>query len=473
MVEIFTVVLLGVLWGLAFGVIPTAGPTTAILTGYFFIPFFYSDPYLGVAFYTAMIAACATGDTWSSILLGIPGSSSSAATVIDGYPLAKKGKATFALSAAFTSSTVNGLLFGSLVFLFMPIYSKLLLVFGIPELLMLNVLALTSVIFLVKGRIYLGFISVLIGFLLGYVGIDENNAPRLTFGYEYLEDGISILILASGLFAVPELFEMYLKDNRLQSLNSSWKQVKLGILAWKKYWRVSIQGGIIGAVVGAVPGVHGVVADWLAYAQTQASYPKRIFGKGNIAGVVGPEGANNAVTAASFVPTVVFGIPGTPFASVILSIFYLLHFDLGSIDIQSDDNFYKYLATGFLGGTVLVGLFCVLLSKPITVLLKIPAKIYAPLILFLICWSCYQISHTYYDIAILAVCSAIGLLSKRFELNRPAMLLAFILFSKIEALTIQTVSLYNMFSLMERPIFIILLFLILTIAFAGVKYVRN
>ena len=153
--ELLIFILLGVCWGLVFGVIPTAGPTTALLTSYMFFPYFYSDPYLGVAFYTAMVAACTTGDTWSSILLGIPGSSSSAATVIDGYPLAQKGKATFALSAAFTSSTVNGLLFGCLVFLFMPVYSKLLLIFGIPELLMLNILALTAVIFLIKGKPHL------------------------------------------------------------------------------------------------------------------------------------------------------------------------------------------------------------------------------------------------------------------------------------------------------------------------------
>jgi len=471
--ELLIFILLGVCWGLVFGVIPTAGPTTALLTSYMFFPYFYSDPYLGVAFYTAMVAACTTGDTWSSILLGIPGSSSSAATVIDGYPLAQKGKATFALSAAFTSSTVNGLLFGCLVFLFMPVYSKLLLIFGIPELLMLNIIALVAVIFLIKGRISLGILSILIGFVFGYVGIDENNAPRLTFGTSYLQDGISILIFAAGLFAVPELLDMFIGKTKLQKLDSSWKQVKLGFFAYVKYWKVSLRGGIIGAIVGAIPGVHGIVADWLAYTQTRASYPNRKFGNGNIAGVVGPEGANNAVHAASFVPTVVFGIPGTPFAAIILSIFYMLHFDLGSVSIQQDNDFYKYLAAGFLGGTVLVGVLCVALSKPITALLRIPTKIYAPLILILICWSCYQISHTFYDIATLVVCSALGLLSKRIELNRPAMLLAFILFTKIEALTIQAVSLYNITSLLDRPIFIAMLIATLLIAFAGVRYVRK
>ena len=115
--EIFFVLLLGVLWGLALGIIPTAGPSTALLTGFAFVPHFYNDPYLAIIFYTGMVAACTTGDTWSSILLGIPGSSSSAATVLDGYPLAKQGKATYALSAAFTSSTLNGLFWESSILL--------------------------------------------------------------------------------------------------------------------------------------------------------------------------------------------------------------------------------------------------------------------------------------------------------------------------------------------------------------------
>ena len=151
----------------------------------------------------------------------------------------------------------------------------------------------------------------------------------------------------------------------------------------------------------------------------------------------------------------------------------MLHFDLGSVSLQSDESFYKYLATGFLGGTALVGLLCVFLSKPITMLLKVPTKIYAPLILLLICWACYQISHTYFDIVILAVCSAIGLISKRLELNRPAMLLAFILFAKIEALTFQTMSLYNVSAILDRPITLAMIVMTLLTITAGIKYIKN
>lgn len=436
--EIFVIVA-GVLYGLLFGVIPTAGPTTALLTSYIFLPYFYSDPYLGVLFYTALVAACTTGDTWSSILLGIPGSSSSAATVVDGYPIARSGRATLALSSAFTSSTVCGIIFGSLVFLFMPYYAKLLLVFGVLELLLLNIFALCCVVFLVKQNKLLGLLGVCLGFLFGYVGIDENNADRLTFGYTYFQSGIAVSIFVSGLFAVPELLNLFVKQPKVENLNANFKHVILGIKSWFKYKKVALTGGVIGSIVGALPGVHGIVADWLSYGRAKHVHPHS-----RVAGVVGPEGANNAVHAASFVPTVVFGIPGTPFAAVILSLFFMLHFELGSIDIQFDDRFFDTLAIGYIGGTVLVGLLCLILSVPITWILKVPPRIYAVLILILIGWACYQVTHTYFDLIALAICSMLGIFAKACSINRPAILLAFILFPKIEALSYQTIGIYNL-----------------------------
>ena len=437
MIELF-VIFCGVMYGLLFGIIPTAGPTTALLTSFIFLPYFYNDPYLGVLFYTALVAACTTGDTWSSILLGIPGSSSSAATVVDGYPIARSGRATLALSSAFTSSTLCGILFGSLVFFFMPYYAKLLLVFGVLELLLLNIFALLCVVFLIKENKLLGLLGVAIGFLFGYVGIDENNAQRLTFGYTYFSSGIPISIFVSGLFAIPELVNLFVNKPKVENLNANLKHVILGLKSWYKYKKVALTGGAIGSFVGALPGVHGIVADWLSYGRAKREHPHS-----RVAGVVGPEGANNAVHAASFVPTVVFGIPGTPFAAVILSLFFMLHFELGSIDIQFDDKFFDTLAIGYIGGTLLVGLLCLILSVPITWILKVPPRIYAVIIFILICWSCYQVTHTKFDIITLVICSALGIMAKTFTINRPAILLAFILFPKIEALSYQTIGIYN------------------------------
>jgi len=433
----FFIILCGVLYGLLFGVIPTAGPTIALLTSFIFIPYFYSDPYLGVMFYTALVAACTTGDTWSSILLGIPGSSSSAATVIDGYPIARNGRATLALSLAFTSSTISGLLFGSLTFLFMPYYAKLLLIVGIPELLLFNIFALFCVVFLIKENKLLGILGVLIGFVFGYVGIDENNADRLTFGYTYFQSGIPVIIFVSGLFAMPEIMNLFVKCPKVENLNAKFSHIILGFKFWYKYKSISLMGGVIGSIVGILPGVHGIIADWLSYGRS-----KRIYPHSRVAGVIGPEGANNAVHAASFVPTVVFGIPGTPFAAVILSLFFVLNFELGSTDIQTDKHFFNAMTIGYLSGTALVGMLCILLSVPITWILKIPARFYAVIIFLLICWSSYQVTYTKFDIITLGICSILGICCKYFSINRPAVLLAFILGPRIEALFYQTISMY-------------------------------
>ena len=437
MIELF-VIFCGVMYGLLFGVIPTAGPTTALLTSLLFVPLFNNDPYLGVMFYTSLVAACTTGDTWSSILLGVPGSSSSAATVMDGHPIAKNGRATLALSTAFVSSTFSGLIFGTLVFFMMPFFSELLLIFSFLELLLLNIFALICVIFLIKQKIIYGIIGIAIGFIFGYVGIDENNSQRLTFGYTYFQSGIPVAIFVSGLFAVPELLDLFFKKPKLQKLNPNFKHIVLGIKFVNKYKKLSLTGGLIGSIVGVLPGIHGIIADWLSYIRSKKIYPNS-----RIAGVIGPEGANNSVHAASFVPTVVFGIPGTPFAAVILSIFFMLNFELGSLSIQNDIQFFNSMAAGYIIGTIIVGSMCLILSVPISYILKVPPKIFSIIILLLIIWSCFQVTNTKFDLITLFLCSLLGIFTKKTNINRPAILLAFILFPKIESLSFQTLGFYN------------------------------
>jgi len=147
--EYFYAIIAGTLYGLTIGIIPGAGATTGLVALYPFVGIFLSmgDPYLGVVFLMAVVAASTTGDTYTSVLLGIPGANSAAATVVDGFPLAQQGKATYAISAAVTVSTINGILWGPLVFLLLPWYSKLVMFFGTPELWAFTILAFVTVVF--------------------------------------------------------------------------------------------------------------------------------------------------------------------------------------------------------------------------------------------------------------------------------------------------------------------------------------
>ena len=178
MIEILFL-LLGTIYGLVIGIIPAAGATTGLVALFGFIHYFVNDPYLGVIFCMAVVAASTTGDTYSGVLLGIPGANSAAATVVDGYPLAQQGKATYALSAAITTSTVNGLIWGTLTFALLPWYVQLIMYFGIPELWSFVILSLACVGFVSNKFWFRSIIAIIIGFSIGLIGVDPyTNVDR-------------------------------------------------------------------------------------------------------------------------------------------------------------------------------------------------------------------------------------------------------------------------------------------------------
>ena len=445
----------GTLYGLAMGIIPGAGATTALI---FLFPLMsvFPDPYLAVIFVMAVVAASTTGDTYTGVLLGIPGANSAAATMVDGFPLALQGKATYAISAAVTTSTVNGLLWGALVFFLLPYYTNLIMVFGVPELWAFTMLALATVVFVSSKWWIRGLVALAIGIFAGMIGVDPTtNADRWTGGWEYLGAGIQLLPMVAGLFAIPELIEGLRTRNSTAPSIANGKQTREGILAvWHNKW-LALRGGFIGAFIGILPGLGGAMADWIAYGQAVATTPKAdpAMGKGNIRGVIGPEGANNAQKATSMIPTVLFGIPGAPFAAIIIGLFAYLNFELGTVDLAMDSRFFDSMLYGFMLATVLVGVLCLLLTRYIAMIAHIPYKYYFPLLLGFITLACVQYTGGWEDYAILAICSIVGILAKQFKFSRPALLFGFILADRIEALTVQMSSLYTFERLLDRPIF--------------------
>jgi TctA family transporter len=443
----------GVLYGMFIGIVPSIGATTGLITLYGVMPFFLGDPYLGVIFLMAVIAASTTGDSFTSILLGIPGANSAAATMVDGFPLAKQGRASYAISAAVTTSTVNGLLWGALVFLFFPYYGNLLLILGIPELWGFTVLALATVGFISTSNVIRSIIAIIIGIVIGMVGVDPTtNAERFTFGWFYLQDGIQLMPVVAGLFAIPELLNGF---KQRQATTTVVKQEVLeGMKAvWQNRW-LALKGGCIGAFIGLLPGLGGAVSDWMAYGSAVASNPNEKFGNGNIKGVIGPEGSNNAQKATSMVPTVLFGIPGAPFAAVLMGLLMYLGIELGTPDLVEDTQFFYSMSFGFLAATVIVAIISLLGVNYICKITAVPYKYYFPLLLGIITWACMQYTGGWEDLAMLIIFSILGLGMKRYKYSRPAMLMAFILADKIENLTIQLTTLYTLETLITRPIFI-------------------
>jgi putative tricarboxylic transport membrane protein len=461
----------GTLYGLAIGIIPGAGATTGLI---FLFPLMamFPDPYLAVIFVMAVVAASTTGDTYTGVLLGIPGANSAAATMVDGFPLALQGKATYAISAAVTTSTINGLLWGALVFFLLPWYTNLILIFGVPELWAFTILALATVTFISNKWWIRGLIALAIGIFVGMIGVDPNtNADRWTGGWEYLGAGIQLLPMVAGLFAIPELIDgLRTRRTTANPKITDGKQTRDGIIAvWHNKW-LALRGGFIGAFIGILPGLGGAMADWMAYGQAVATTkdPKPEFGKGNIRGVIGPEGANNAQKATSMIPTVLFGIPGAPFAAIIIGLFAYLDFELGTIDLAMDTKFFDSMLYGFMLATVLVGVLCLLLTRYIAKIAQVPYKYYFPLLLAFIVLACVQYTGGWEDYAILAICSIVGILAKEFKFSRPALLFGFILADRVEALTVQMFGLYNFEKLLDRPIFWTLIAVTLAVLVWGI-----
>ena len=449
--------LAGTFYGLLIGILPGAGATTGLIFVFSFITLF-PDPYLGVIFVMAVVAASTTGDTYTGVLLGIPGANSAAATMVDGFPLALQGKATYAISAAVTTSTLNGLLWGSLTFFLLPYYVPLIMIFGVPELWAFTMLALVCVTFVTNKYWFRSMLALCLGLFIGLIGVDPStNADRWLFGWDYLADGVQLMPLVAGLFAIPELLAG-LKQRSVTGapVLASKKQTKDGIVAvWNNKWD-AIRGGIIGAFIGLLPGLGGAVADWMAYSSTVASHPKDTFGNGNIKGVIGPEGANNAQKATSMIPTVLFGIPGASFAAIVIGLFAYLDFELGTLELAQDTKFFDSMLYGFMFATVLVGAICLLTTPIIARIAQIPYKYYFPVLLGFIVLACVQYTGGWEDYFILALCSVVGLLAKRYKFSRPALLFAFILSDRIEALTVQMSGLYTVEKLLDRNIFLVL-----------------
>ncbi len=469
-------VLAGTLYGFLFGLIPVAGATVALLSVFGFISWFSHDPYLLVIFTTAVVASSTIGDSFSSIIMNIPGAGGSAASMVDGFPLSKQGFGAKALSAALHTSVVNGIVWGMLVFLLLPYYAKAIMYFGIPETLLFILFAFTSICFISNRYWFRGILSLLIGIFLGLIGQNPiSGAERFTFGWEYLGGGAQMAPILAGVLAFPELYEAYVnrknteRNNSIQDVTS--QIIQGAIDSWKFKWD-GLRGGFVGAIIGIVPGIGGAIADWIAYGQTVAFNKKEKieFGSGNIKGVIGCEGANNAQKATSYVPTVLFGIPGAPFEVVILALFMIVGIELGSPGLLTDFTFFKTLSIGYFWGLLLSFIIGIVFIKYAVKITNLPFSYYFWPIIILLVWSSVQYTGYWEDYIIFVICCVAGIVLKKIKFSRAALLIGFVLSEKLEKTLIQFNSLYSISDLVNSNISLVLLALIIVAIIYGIFF---
>jgi TctA family transporter len=432
---------LGVVMGLAVGIFPGLGGIAGLSL---LLPFMYGmDPVMGLALMIGMVAVVPTSDTFASVLMGIPGSSASQATVLDGFPMAKKGEAARALSAAFASSLFGGLVGATFLTVFILIARPIVLAFGLPEMLMITLFGL-SMVAVLAGRIPLkGIAAAGLGIMIGTIGIaDAGGSLRMaSYDIPYLTDGLKLVIVGLGIFAVPEIVSLLRQDTSIAkdaNLGAGWL---VGVKDWFANIWLSIRCSIIGVVVGVIPGLGGSVVDWIAYGHTvQTTKDKSNFGKGEVRGVIGPESSNNAKEGGGLVPTLLFGIPGSGSMAIFIGAVALL----GSGDIEVGPGMLKnnlditysivwMLALANVVGTVL----CIAASGGIAKLTTIRFAYLAPFLFMLISFAAFQSGQNFEDLLALFVIGLIGVFLRRFDWSRPAFLIGFVLSNPVEKFTNQ------------------------------------
>jgi putative tricarboxylic transport membrane protein len=460
--------MLGVSVGLVIGVLPGLGGIAGLSL---LLPFIYGmDATSALAMLIGLIAVIPTSDTFTSVLMGIPGSSASQATVLDGFPLARQGQGARALSAAFFASMLGGF-FGAMVLTVSVMAARpIILLFGSAELFMLTLFGLSTVAALSGGNLAKGVASACLGLAFGMIGAAPATGEyRMDFDSLYLSDGIPLVIVGLGIFALPEMFNLLRTGSAIAEANpmgSGWLQGVRDVL--KNPWLVLRCSGI-GALIGAIPGIGGSVVDWIAYSHAmQTTKDTSQFGKGDIRGVIAPESANNATQGGALLPTLLFGIPGSGSMAIFLAGMILIGLQPGPAmadrDLGVTYTIIWSLAIANFAGTLL----CILLAPGIARLTMIRYPLIAPFMLMVVSFAAFQASRSTYDLVALLAVGILGLFLRRFGWSRPAFLIGFVLASGAERYLYQAVQ-FSGWGFLARPVALVILALTALSLWAGLR----
>ncbi|WP_439618169.1 tripartite tricarboxylate transporter permease [Shinella sp.] len=425
----------GVLMGLALGIIPGIGGLLGLAL---LLPFTFTlDPVTAFALLLGMKSVTGTSDTIPAILFGVPGGSSAQATVLDGYAMAKKGEAGRALAAAYTASLIGGLFGAALLAALIPVMRPLVLQIGSPELLALSIFGVSMVATLSGSAPLRGLALASFGVMLSMIGTDpQTGTLRWTMGQLYLWEGVPLVPIALGLFAVPELADLAIRRAAIAS--HSRFNVREGMGAGVRdaltNWWLVLRCGGIGAAVGAIPGLGASVVDWLAYGHAMQTVKgaRETFGKGDVRGLIAPESANNSITAGSLIPTIAFGVPGSASMAILLGAFLIQGLIPGPEMLTTNIEITFSMIWSIAIANILGAGICFLFSGQLAKLATLRYTLILPIVLCVVFMGAYQETRDWGDIYALLVFSVLGWTMKRLGWARPPLMLGFVLGALIE-----------------------------------------
>lgn len=457
--EPLSLLTLGVLLGTWGGALPGVGGPAQLAI---LLPFaMVMEPMNAIAFLIGVTTVGNTGNTFTSVLVAVPGGSGSQATVLDGYPMAQKGEAARALSAAFMVSMLGGIFGAFVLFASLPVLRPLVRSFGSPELFMFTIWGLSMLGTISAGAPLKGLVAGIIGVFISTIGQDmKSGVMRFTFEQPYLWDGISVVLISLSIFAIPEMIDLASRKGKVAEAQQLGSGLLEGIKDAFRHWWLMIRCSAIGVWVGVLPGLGSDVADWFAYAHArQTEKNPENFGKGDIRGVIAPESSNNAKEGGALITTLAFGIPGSTSMALLLIAFMVVGLRPGPEMLTDQLHFVFAIIWALVFSQIMASSVCWALVKPAAKICSLPFNILVPMIVALAFLSAFAAHFEMADLITLMALSVLGYLMKFFGWPRAPVVLGFVLGRKMELYLWLAVARYGV-EWMTRPGVLVLFLLI-------------
>ncbi|MFB6097314.1 MAG: tripartite tricarboxylate transporter permease [Haloferacaceae archaeon] len=425
----FFLIVLGTLLGMIFGILPGLGGTVALAL---LIPLtFGMDPLVAFMLLAASKGGSNFGGSITAILINTPGTAPNAATLIDGHPMAKKGKAGEALGAS-AGASAFGAIFGIVILaLSIPVMLIIILAFGPPEIFWLGVWGLTVIAIVVKGRVLTGLISAGFGLLFSMHGINTiTAATRWTYGLVPMADGFKLVPSLIGLFAIAEMISLVAKGRTIADTDAvevhggQWD----GLRAVFTHKWIFLRSAVIGTIIGAIPGVGGSAANYIAYFQAvQTSKNPESFGTGDVRGVIASEASNDAKDGGAFLPTLGLGVPGSASMAVLLGAFLLHGIRPGPLLFENHLDVVTVIIVSLLISNVLTSSIGLVIAEHLTKITRIDIRYVAPVVISIAFFGSYALNNNVFDIFLTLLFGVVGFFMIKMNVSRVPLILGMVL----------------------------------------------
>jgi putative tricarboxylic transport membrane protein len=455
--QAFMLMMLGMALGFAVGILPGLGGAVTLAL---MLPFtFAMTPVEAFSFLLGMLSVTATTGDITSVLFGVPGEATTAATILDGYPMTKHGEAGRALGAALMSSMIGAIIGAFALAAIIPIVQPVVLSLGTPEFFMLAMLGIAFVASLSGGAVRRGVIAGGVGLILSFVGLDpQSGTQRFTFGQLYFWEGVSLIPVAVGLFAVPEIIELAAKGTSIAERKvGKLGGVMEGVKDTFRHIGVTIRCSLLGTFFGMIPGLGGSIAQWLAYAHAvQSSSDKSRFGQGDVRGVLGPGAANNSKEGGNLITTVAFGIPSTVVMAILLGAFLIQGLVPGPDMLTKNLHITFSLVWIIVITNILTVAICFLFLSQLVRVTYVRAPLLIPFLILLIFIGAFTTNNTFMDLIVMLAFGALGYAMVVLGWPRPPLVLGLVLGKLSETYLYLSVGRYG-WEWLTRPLVLVLI----------------